>query len=174
RPGAALSAPGEHAARFAAVAAPLLDEAFLAGAEFAREVVPGAAVAEPAAGPEAGSLAEGLTSALRARIEAALAEAGPDEAAAAESVGAAYRSWKGERTESLAMDHVVAAFQEGVLAAVPPGTPLRWVVDDDGPCPDCDDNELAGATPAGEGFPTGQPHPPAHPGCRCVLAPAPA
>jgi hypothetical protein len=40
-----------------------------------------------------------------------------------------------------------------------------------GPCPDCDDNALAGPTPRGEVFPTGQPHPPAHAGCRCLLVP---
>jgi hypothetical protein len=51
---------------------------------------------------------------------------------------------------------------------------VRWVVDDiDGPCPDCDDNALAGPTPLGQPFPTGQVAPPAHPGCRCVLAPSP-
>jgi hypothetical protein len=47
---------------------------------------------------------------------------------------------------------------------------LRWIVDDDGgPCPDCDDDALAGPTRKGDPFPTGQLHPPAHPGCRCVL-----
>ena len=57
----------------------------------------------------------------------------------------------------------------------PAGTPLRWVVHDvDGPCPDCDDNALAGPTPRGEAFPTGQLHPPAHAGCRCLLVTSPA
>jgi hypothetical protein len=42
--------------------------------------------------------------------------------------------------------------------------------DDGGPCPDCDDDALAGPTRKGDAFPTGQLHPPAHPGCRCVLA----
>ena len=49
----------------------------------------------------------------------------------------------------------------------------RWVVDDGGaPCPDCDDNALAGPVPHGSEFPTGDLHPPAHPGCRCLAAPA--
>jgi hypothetical protein len=30
---------------------------------------------------------------------------------------------------------------------------------------------LAGPVPRGEAFPTGHPHPPAHAGCRCLLAP---
>ena len=47
------------------------------------------------------------------------------------------------------------------------------VVDDGGvPCPDCDDNSLAGSVPKGEPFPTGDLHPPAHPGCRCIAVPA--
>ena len=92
--------------------------------------------------------------------------------ALAEAVNGVFRAWKGERIETLAMDHTVAAFGVGLLAAVPAGTALVWVVDDgEGPCPDCDDNGLAGPTAAGEEFPTGQRHPPAHPGCRCVLVP---
>ena len=50
---------------------------------------------------------------------------------------------------------------------------MRWVVDDvDGPCPDCDDDALAGLLPKGEEFPTGQTYPPAHSGCRCLLVPS--
>jgi len=102
-----------------------------------------------------------------------VAEPGFDEAGLADLVGSAYRSWKGARIEGLAMDHLVAAFERGVLASAPPDARLVWVVDDDGgPCPDCDDNGLAGATPAGSEYPTGQTHPPAHPGCRCLLVPA--
>jgi hypothetical protein len=43
------------------------------------------------------------------------------------------------------------------------------VVDEEGQCPDCDDNALAGPVTKGQPYPTGQPHPPAHPGCRCIL-----
>jgi hypothetical protein len=85
-------------------------------------------------------------------------------------VSACYREWKTQRLDALARAAAAAAFGRGAFAAVPAGVPLRWVVDDDGgPCPDCDDNALAGALPRGEAFPTGQLHPPAHPGCRCVL-----
>jgi hypothetical protein len=67
---------------------------------------------------------------------------------------------------------VAAAFARGVLAATPDGVSLRWVVDDgEDRCPDCDDNALGGATAKGEAYPTGQIHPPAHPGCRCILVP---
>ena len=61
------------------------------------------------------------------------------------------------------------------VAAAPPGRSLRWIVDDGGTqCPDCDDNALAGPLRSGETFPTGHACPPAHAGCRCLLAPAEA
>ncbi len=71
---------------------------------------------------------------------------------------------------------MVAAFSLGSLAvAGPSDTPLEWVAvapPDGSPCPDCEDNGLNGAQSAGEEFPTGHTHPPAHPGCRCLLAPS--
>jgi hypothetical protein len=85
-----------------------------------------------------------------------------------------YREWKVQKVERLAVHYLIAAHERGGFLAHPEGTPMRWLVDDDGPCPDCDDNALAGPTPRGEAFPTGQLHPPAHLGCRCLLAPAPA
>ena len=73
--------------------------------------------------------------------------------------------------EPLVRHHVTVAFARGAYAAYPAGASLRWVVDDEAPCPDCDDNALAGAVTKGQSYPTGQVHPPAHPGCRCLLLP---
>jgi hypothetical protein len=92
----------------------------------------------------------------------------------ADSLGAVYRQWKTERIEDIARHHVAAAFSRAVFIAAPFGSPLRWVFGDAGPCPDCDDNALAGPTVKGEAYPTGQLHPPAHAGCRCLLVVAPA
>ena len=64
---------------------------------------------------------------------------------------------------------MASAFNRGVLTAAPNGTTFRWVFGDPGPCPDCDDNSLAGPTAKGEPYPTGQHHPPAHAGCGCLL-----
>ena len=167
--------PGEveHAARFRLAAAEALDDAFRAGSDYAMTYVPGSGPAEgPNGSEEALALAEELVTELRSRLSRALAEPDMDEVGTADAVGAVYRSWKGARIETLAMDHVIAGFGRGVLASVPSDARLTWVVDDDGgPCPDCDDNGLAGPTPAGEAFPTGQVHPPAHAGCRCLLMP---
>jgi hypothetical protein len=98
------------------------------------------------------------------------AEAGDDEAAIIERVGTSYREWKLQRIERQARHHLAAAYNAAVFAAAPPGSQLRWIVDDDGDaCPDCDDDALAGVVTAGEPFPTGQLYPPAHDGCRCLL-----
>ena len=126
------------------------------------------------AGPnEAEALAEEVVTALRRRLEERVGgQGGLDHSGAVEAVGATYREWRGPRIERAAMDHVVGAFSSGVVVATPEGTSLRWVSrDEDGECADCDDNALAGAVPPGEAFPTGQTHPPAHSGCRCLLAP---
>ncbi|MGH9059440.1 MAG: hypothetical protein ACRDZY_08020, partial [Acidimicrobiales bacterium] len=101
--------------------------------------------------------------------------AGDDQTVLVDALSSAYREWKTQRIERAASDVVAAAFSRGLYQATPAGTQVRWLVDDaDGPCPDCDDNALAGPLPAGEAYPTGQAHPPAHPGCRCLLAPAQA
>jgi hypothetical protein len=92
-----------------------------------------------------------------------------------EKLGASYRQWKTTEIEQAARHHASAAFSRGAFAATPAGAQRCWVVDDDGgPCPDCDDNTLAGPVTKGEPFPTGQPHPPAHDGCRCILVAPPS
>jgi len=91
----------------------------------------------------------------------------------ADRVRASYREWKTERIAGAAEDAVLAAFGRGVFEAAPASTAFRWVVDDgEHPCPDCDDDALAGAVAKGEPFPTGAVLPPAHPGCRCLIVPA--
>ncbi len=167
-----LPAEAEHAQRYVRAGLDQLLEAARAGATFAG----GKADEAPGVEDVAAELASDIVTPLRRRLEGE----GPsvnegDESALVELVGAAFREWKGARTERLAGDHAVYAFARAALAAVPVGTALRWVVDDDvAECPDCDDNALAGPVPSGEDFPTGHPHPPAHAGCRCLLAPATA
>jgi len=168
-PGVLLS-EDDHARRYVRAVADQLTEAARAGATFAG----GKADEAPGVDDVAASMASEIVAPLRRRLESA----GPsvdegDESALVELVGAAFREWKGARTERLAGDQTVFAFARAALAAVPPGTMLRWVVDDDvAECPDCDDNALAGPVASSEDFPTGHAHPPAHAGCRCLLVPA--
>ena len=165
----------DHAARFAAACRPFLGEAVVAGATFVTGLLPGVKSGQVPHEPDAlvETLANAVVDPLRRRLEAVLtAGEGDDTVALAEQVGVSYRELKTQRIEAVASDHVAAAFAQGAFAATPPETLLRWLVEDtDGPCADCDDNVLAGGLPKGEPFPTGQRHPPAHAGCRCLLVP---
>lgn len=145
----------EHAARHVAVAVPFLREA---GGDL--DVTPIAA-----------TLVDAIVQPLRRQIDRAVhGQSDHEDTDVAGRIGVAYREWKGDRIERLAGDAVVAAWSQARFAEVPDGAALRWIVDDEGgPCPDCDDNALAGPTPKGDEFPTGQQHPPAHAGCRCLV-----
>lgn len=48
-------------------------------------------------------------------------------------------------------------------------TGKEWIVTD--PCPICEENGNAGVIPIDKPFPSGDMRPPAHPNCRCALAP---
>jgi hypothetical protein len=69
-------------------------------------------------------------------------------------------------------DIACLSYSRGFFAGVKPGTQVCWMVDPSGPeCPDAEDNSLAGSIALGKEFPTGNLHPLAHAGCRCLLAP---
>jgi len=163
----------EHVDAVSTAAVPALEQAAAAGVSFTG--------VKGAPGPKtdvllgiAHDLAEAVVGPLRRRLSEGDGLEGAEESVVAEHVGSAFREWKGERVERLAGDHVVAAFSAGTIAAAGAGSsPLEWVaVSDSGdaPCPDCEDNGLNGSLAPGEEFPTGHRHPPAHPGCRCLLA----
>jgi DivIVA domain-containing protein len=164
----------EHLDSIATSALPFLEEGAEAGASFL-----GADSGRPDVDALAGiahELAESVVGPLRKRLIGDEGLEGAEESVVTEHVGSAFREWKGERVERLAGDHVVAAFSLGSLAvAGSAGTGLEWMAiaaPDESPCPDCEDNGLNGAQDAGEEFPTGHTHPPAHPGCRCLLVPS--
>ncbi len=164
----------EHIDSFSTAALPALEQAAAAGVSFTG--------LRGASGPKtddlvgiAHDLAVAVVGPLRRRLGGGEGLDDADESMVAEHVGSAFREWKGERIERLAGDHVVAAFSAGTIAAAEGGSPaqLEWVaVSDtgDNPCPDCEDNGLSGSLPPGEEYPTGHRHPPAHSGCRCLLA----
>jgi hypothetical protein len=154
------SALDQQATAFTAAAAPALAAAYRAGGGDADDTT-GYALG--------GKLAHDLAGPLRERLDRVVVTAGDDMEELAEAVRAAYRHTKLQEIEQLVRHHTAAAHALGAFAATTEGTLQRWVVDDEGPCPDCHDNTLAGPTPKGEPYPTGQDHPPAHRGCRCLL-----
>jgi DivIVA domain-containing protein len=155
---------GEHGERFAALASEHVAAGFEAGAAS----VGGSAPLDGDLAPHFGAE---VADDLRSRVGRVLDATGSDDEALVEAISATYREWKTARTEPLVRHHLAAAYALGAFAASGEG-PLRWLVDTaEGACPDCDDNALAGPTPKGERYPTGQPHPPAHNGCRCLVLP---
>jgi DivIVA domain-containing protein len=109
---------------------------------------------------------------VRERIAAAI-DAGEegDTGGLVERIGARFREWKNQALENALADALAMSWSRGVYDGSPDGTVLRWIPLVEGRCADCDDNGLE-PTVKGSSFPTGQAHPPAHPGCRCLLAPA--
>lgn len=173
---ALLPSPDAHRERYAKAALPLVAQAAAAAAQLVAASLGSQPGDAADVHPVAGEAAEAIVDPLRRRLEQAInTGASEDQAVLIELIGAAYREWKSQRVERIAGDALAAAFARGTWHAVPDGAHLRWLVDDiDGPCPDCDDDALAGDLPKGEPFPTGQAHPPAHTGCRCVLVPVTA
>ena len=151
----------EHLETFVEASRGHLGKAYAAGATFggARAAVPEGSVVDDAAN----GLARNVVSMVRRQIGSGSGDPG-------DRVGSAYREWRGERVERLAGDYATQAFSAGVVAAGADGK-VRWVVTNTDGCSDCADNALAGAVSVDEAFPTGHTHPPAHSGCRCLIAP---
>lgn len=117
-------------------------------------------------------LREEIVDPLRSRLSDAFEAADRDPESFSTRSRHVFREWKGQRIDEHVEDLVRLAHALGVLGSVAPGTPMCWLVDPDGPpCADAEDNALAGVVAAGEAFPTGHRHPPAHTGCRCLVAP---
>jgi hypothetical protein len=116
--------------------------------------------------------ADAVVAPLRLRVTVAIdsGEEG-DTGGLVERIGARYREWKNQSLERSLAEVLAFVWSRGVYDAVPDDSVLWWIPLEEGRCSDCDDNGLEPTTKANT-FPTGQLHPPAHPGCRCLLAPA--
>jgi hypothetical protein len=157
----------DQLARWAHVLQPAVDKAYAVGAASAGGDAPRAPAAVLA------DLASVVVTPLRDRLSATLADIdeptpADTELAIAQRLGARYREWRSQHLETMLGDVLAAAHAHGVFDAAPEGAQLRWIPIQTGKCADCDDNALE-PTLRGNDFPTGQPHPPAHPGCRCLL-----
>jgi DivIVA domain-containing protein len=154
-------------ARYAEASLAALRDAAAAGAQFAAEENNAAALAPQVTAAEecAEDLAVTVVLALRRRI---IADGNGD---GAERANAAYKEWRGARVERLCTDTARRAFHAGVAAASN-GLAVRFVVaPNDAPCDACALDAQAGERVAGATFPSGQPFPPLHAGCACVVVP---
>jgi DivIVA domain-containing protein len=113
-----------------------------------------------------------LVKPLRDRLAKAIEQNGTDRVAMAKALRGVYRQWKSQHIDEQVDDIACLSYSRGFFAGVKPGTQVCWMVDPNGPeCPDAEDNSLAGSIALGKDFPTGNLHPLAHAGCRCLLAP---
>jgi DivIVA domain-containing protein len=120
----------------------------------------------------AGELADAVVGPLRERLIIAIDSGDEgDTGGLVERIGARYREWKNQSLERTLSEVLATAWTRGVYDAVPDEAVMWWVPFEEGRCSDCDDNALE-PTVKGKEFPTGQAFPPAHPGCKCLLAPA--
>ncbi|CAB4723383.1 unannotated protein [freshwater metagenome] len=107
---------------------------------------------------------------LRERLSRSISQASGDNVELASLVRLVYREWKNTHVDTQVDNIAQTSFGRGAFAALTPGTKICWKVDPNGPaCADAEDNSLAGFVGAGEAFPTGHTHAPAHAGCRCAL-----
>ena len=157
----------EHAAGYIDAVTPLFDRVCAVAAELTGGETPAPS------GDASRWVVTGLVDPLRERLAASITAADGDAAALTKRLRALYRDVKTNVVGGAVTDAVLAVHAEAVVASSPDGAPLRWVADPQArACPDCEDNVLAGAQPAGTPFPTGHVAAPAHSGCRCALIPA--
>ena len=117
---------------------------------------------------------EWIVRGLREQLQQCVESSGGGRDAMSSAVRSAYREWKLQRADAVAGDLARLAYSRGAYLALADGTKVCWVVDPGGPpCADAEDNALAGSSGLGARFPTGHSHPVAHPGCRCLIVPAP-
>lgn len=118
------------------------------------------------------AIIDGLVTAFRDDARISIGEAEGDRDLLSGLVRDVYRMWKSDRLDAHVDDIAVAAHSRGAYLALDNAATVTWSVDPSSPCcSECEDNSLAGGITKGEKFPTGHAHPPAHPGCRCLVGP---
>jgi len=168
-----LPEPAHHREAWAAVLTPAVDAAYGGGRSAGSHTRKSASAPERIVSELSASLIAPLRERLTATLGTVIAQ-GPYESPAelhrelASAVSARYREWRASELETRLGDALAAAYTRGSYDGAPSGAQLRWVSDPVKGCPDCEDNSLE-PTVKGQHFPTGQPHPPAHPGCRCLV-----
>jgi len=119
------------------------------------------------------TIASGLVAGFREETRIAIGEAEGDREVLASLMRDVYRKWKTDSIDTHVDDIACSSYSKGAYLALEPGTAISWMVDPVANCcSECEDNSLAGMVTRGDDFPTGDIHPPAHAGCRCLVCPA--
>lgn len=120
----------------------------------------------------ASTIAQGLVAGFREDARIAIGEAEGDREILTGLMRDVYRKWKLDDIDSHVDDIACSAYSKGGFLSLEPGSDVTWMVDPTTKCcSECEDNALGGAVKRGDNFPTGHNHPPAHPGCRCLVGP---
>ncbi len=118
------------------------------------------------------TIAQGLVAGFREDTRIAIGEAEGDREILTGLMRDVYRKWKLDDIDSHVDDIACSAYSKGGFLSLEPGSDVTWMVDPATKCcSECEDNALGGAVKRGDNFPTGHNHPPAHPGCRCLVGP---
>ena len=171
---AVLGTEAEHSARYASAVAEDSMAAASAGAKSVKAAGGSSRrVTQKAIAAHAVSaIAAGLVAGFREDARIAIGEAEGDREVLLGLIRDVYRSWKTERIDSHVDDIACSSYSHGAYLALEPGSKITWMAEPDtNCCSECEDNSLGGSVVRGDDFPTGHSHPPAHAGCRCLVAP---
>lgn len=172
---AVLGTADEQAKRYAAAVSEDAMSAASAGAKSMKDARgTSKRVTQKAVGTEVtAAVLAGLVAMFREDARIAIGEAEGDRQVLAGLMRDVYRKWKMTGIDEHVDDVACAAYNAGAYLSLEPSTAIHWLVDAESACcGDCADNSLAGAVTKGEQFPTGDMHPMAHTGCRCLIGPA--
>jgi cellobiose-specific phosphotransferase system component IIA len=167
---AVLGTEAEHSARYASAVAEDSMAAASAGAKSVKAAGGSSRrVTQKAIAAHAVSaITAGLVAGFREDARIAIGEAEGDREVLLGLIRDVYRSWKTERIDDIAC----SSYSHGAYLALEPGSKITWMAEPDtNCCSECEDNSLGGSVVRGDDFPTGHSHPPAHAGCRCLVAP---
>ena len=171
---AVLGTEAEHSARYANAVAEDSMAAASAGAKSVKAAGGSSRrVTQKAIAAHAVSaITAGLVAGFREDARIAIGEAEGDREVLLGLIRDVYRSWKTERIDSHVDDIACSSYSHGAYLALEPGSRITWMAEPDtNCCSECEDNSLGGSVVRGDDFPTGHSHPPAHAGCRCLVAP---
>ena len=171
---AVLGTEAEHSARYASAVAEDSMAAASAGAKSVKAAGGSSRrVTQKAIAAHAVSaITAGLVAGFREDARIAIGEAEGDREVLLGLIRDVYRSWKTERIDSHVDDIAGSSYRHGAYLALEPGSKSTWMAEPDtNCCSECEDNSLGGSVVRGDDFPTGHSHPPAHAGCRCLVAP---
>ena len=172
---AVLGTADEQAKRYAAAVSEDAMSAASAGAKSMKDARgTSKRVTQKAVGTEVtAAVLAGLVAMFREDARIAIGEAEGDRQVLAGLMRDVYRKWKMTGIDEHVDDVACAAYNAGAYLSLEPSTAIHWLVDAESACcGDCADNSLAGAVTKGQAFPTGDMHPMAHTGCRCLIGPA--